>query len=44
MVADVVEQMAAVAAQLEDDGTQQVWAFATESARLPDLRIDELPA
>lgn len=43
VVADVVERMAAVAAQLEDDGTLQVWAFATESTRLPDLRISELP-
>ncbi|MFC0842679.1 VWA domain-containing protein [Streptomyces noboritoensis] len=43
VVADVVERMAAVAAQLEDDGTLQVWAFATESTPLPDLRISELP-
>ncbi|GAA0593353.1 VWA domain-containing protein [Streptomyces crystallinus] len=43
VVADVVERMAAVAAQLEDDGTMQAWAFATESTQLPDLRIGELP-
>ncbi|OAR25842.1 stress response protein [Streptomyces sp. ERV7] len=43
VVTDVVERMAAVAAQLEDDGTLQAWAFATESTRLPDLRIGELP-
>lgn len=43
VVADVAERMAAVSAQLEDDGTLQVWAFASESTRLPDLRIGELP-
>ncbi|MGV9918734.1 VWA domain-containing protein [Streptomyces cellulosae] len=42
-VADVVERMAAVAAQLEDDGEMQAWTFATNPARLPDLRLAELP-
>lgn len=43
VVADVVERMAAVAAQLDDDGEMQAWTFATQPARLPDLRIGELP-
>ncbi|WP_431963996.1 VWA domain-containing protein [Actinacidiphila sp. bgisy160] len=43
VVADVVERMAAVAAQLDDDGDMQAWTFASHSARLPDLRIAELP-
>ncbi|MFJ1809001.1 MULTISPECIES: VWA domain-containing protein [unclassified Streptomyces] len=43
VVADVVERMAAVAAQLDDDGEMQAWTFASESARLPDLRLGELP-
>ncbi|MGA5597930.1 VWA domain-containing protein [Streptomyces cellulosae] len=42
-VADVVERMAAVAAQLDDDGEMQAWTFATNPARLPDLRLAELP-
>ncbi|MEV6103297.1 VWA domain-containing protein [Streptomyces sp. NPDC051940] len=42
-VAGVVERMAAVAAQLDDDGEMQAWTFATNPARLPDLRIGELP-
>nr|WP_169745208.1 VWA domain-containing protein [Streptomyces megasporus] len=42
-IADVVERMAAVAAQLDDDGEMQAWTFATHPARLPDLRIGELP-
>ncbi|MFE7764344.1 VWA domain-containing protein [Streptomyces sp. NPDC057438] len=44
IVADVVERMAAVAAQLDDDGQMQAWTFASHAARLPDLRIGELPA
>ncbi|MGW1671069.1 VWA domain-containing protein [Streptomyces sp. NPDC002324] len=44
IVADVVERMAAVAAQLDDDGEMQAWTFASNAARLPDLRIGELPA
>ncbi len=43
VVADVVERMAAVAAQLDDDGEMQAWTFASNSARLPDLRLGELP-
>ncbi|MFJ5885149.1 VWA domain-containing protein [Kitasatospora cineracea] len=44
VVADVVERMAAVAAQLDEDRTMQAWTFATRPARLPDLRLSELPA
>ncbi|WP_399886615.1 VWA domain-containing protein [Streptomyces sp. BBFR51] len=44
VVADVVERMAAVAAQLDDDGEMQAWTFASNPARLPDLRLGELPA
>lgn len=43
VVADVVERMAAVAAQLDDDGEMQAWTFASHPARLPDLRLGELP-
>ncbi|GGR81574.1 hypothetical protein GCM10010252_20170 [Streptomyces aureoverticillatus] len=43
IVADVVERMAAVAAQLDDDGEMQAWTFASHPARLPDLTIGELP-
>lgn len=43
VVTDVVERMAAVAAQLDDDGEMQAWTFATNALRLPDLRIGELP-
>lgn len=43
VVSDVVERMAAVAAQLDDDGTMQAWTFATNAARLPDLAVGELP-
>ncbi|MDV7088616.1 VWA domain-containing protein [Rhodococcus opacus] len=43
VVGRVVERMAAVAAQLDDDGEMQAFTFASNSARLPDLRIDELP-
>ncbi|MEU9732537.1 VWA domain-containing protein [Streptomyces sp. NPDC048002] len=43
VVADVVERMAAVAAQLDDDGDMQAWTFASNPARLPDFRIGELP-
>lgn len=42
-VADVVERMAAVAAQLDDDGAMQAYTFATNCARLPDLHIADLP-
>ncbi|MBT3154852.1 VWA domain-containing protein [Streptomyces sp. CHD11] len=43
IVTDVVERMAAVAAQLDDDGEMQAWTFASSPARLPDLRLGELP-
>ncbi|MFD7644596.1 VWA domain-containing protein [Kitasatospora sp. NPDC059795] len=43
VVADVVERMAAVAAQLDDDGVMQAWTFATRPARLPDLGLPHLP-
>ncbi|GAA3897133.1 VWA domain-containing protein [Streptomyces lacrimifluminis] len=43
VVADVVERMAAVAAQLDDDGEMQAWTFASHAARLPDLRLGDLP-
>ncbi|MBC9728413.1 VWA domain-containing protein [Streptomyces sp. TRM68367] len=43
VVSDVVERMAAVAAQLDDDGEMQAWTFASNPARLPDLRLGELP-
>ncbi|MFD9072269.1 VWA domain-containing protein [Streptomyces lasiicapitis] len=43
IVADVVERMAAVAAQLDDDGEMQAWTFASNPARLADLTIGELP-
>ncbi len=43
VVADVVERMAAVAAQLDDDGEMQAWTFASNAARLPDLSLGELP-
>jgi stress response protein SCP2 len=42
-VASVAERTAAVAAQLDDDGTMQAWTFATNPARLPDLPIGDLP-
>ncbi|NEK59487.1 stress response protein [Geodermatophilus sabuli] len=42
-VTNVVERMAAVAAQLDDDGQMQAWTFATNCAQLPDLHIGELP-
>ncbi|KOG55372.1 stress response protein [Streptomyces virginiae] len=43
VVADVVERMAAIAAQLDDDGQMQAWTFASQPARLPDLQLGELP-
>ncbi|MEU6345213.1 VWA domain-containing protein [Streptomyces sp. NPDC046977] len=43
VVAGVVERMAAVAAQMDDDGEMQAWTFASFPARLPDLRLAELP-
>lgn len=43
VVADVVERMVAVAAELDDDGVMQAWTFASNAARLPDLSPGELP-
>ncbi|WP_329380310.1 VWA domain-containing protein [Streptomyces sp. NBC_01716] len=43
VVKNVAERMAAVAAQLDDDGEMQAWTFATNPARLPDLVIGDLP-
>ncbi|MGW5620413.1 VWA domain-containing protein [Streptomyces olivaceus] len=43
VVADVVERTAAVAAQLDDDGEMQAWTFASNPARLPELRLGDLP-
>ncbi len=43
VVADVVERMAAVAAQLDVDGSMQAWTFASNPARLPDLSLGDLP-
>ncbi|MGW1496768.1 VWA domain-containing protein [Streptomyces sp. NPDC002402] len=42
-VASVAERMAAVAAQLDDDGEMQAWTFASNPARLPDLAVGDLP-
>lgn len=42
-VAGVAERMAAVAAQLDEDGEMQAWTFASHPARLPDLTIGDLP-
>uniref|UniRef100_UPI000AEEBE63 VWA domain-containing protein n=1 Tax=Nocardia crassostreae TaxID=53428 RepID=UPI000AEEBE63 len=39
----VVERMAAVAAQLDDNGAMLAWTFASNPARLPDLTIGGLP-
>ncbi|MEV8195362.1 MULTISPECIES: VWA domain-containing protein [Rhodococcus] len=43
VVAGVVERMAAVAAQLDDDGRMQAFTFASNSARLPDLVLGDMP-
>ncbi|WP_169812691.1 vWA domain-containing protein, partial [Nocardia acidivorans] len=43
LVHRVVERMAAVAAQLDDNGAMQAWTFATNPARLPDLTIADMP-
>jgi stress response protein SCP2 len=42
-VTRAVERIAAVAAQLDDDGVMQAWSFANEARSLPSLRIGELP-
>ncbi|WP_330179248.1 VWA domain-containing protein [Nocardia sp. NBC_01503] len=43
LVHRVVERMAAVAAQLDDNGAMQAWTFATNPARLPDLTVADMP-
>ena len=43
VVTATVERMAAVCAQLDEDGSMQAWTFATHPARLPDLDIADLP-
>jgi stress response protein SCP2 len=43
VVARVVERMAAVATQLDDDGQMQAFIFATQWAQLPDILIGDLP-
>lgn len=41
-VGRVVERVAAVAASMDDDGTLDVWSYATEALALPPLRVDYL--
>ncbi len=41
-VGRVVERIAAVAATMDDDGTLDVWSYATEALALPPLRVDYL--
>lgn len=43
VVKATVERMAAVSAQLDEDGTMQAWTFGSHPGRLPDLTIGELP-
>lgn len=43
VVTATVERMAAVSAQLDEDGSMQAWTFATHPARLPDLELAGLP-
>jgi hypothetical protein len=43
VVKATVERMAAVSAQLDEDGSMQAWTFATDPARLPDLELGGLP-
>ncbi|BCJ65892.1 VWA domain-containing protein [Polymorphospora rubra] len=42
-MARAVERTAAVAAQLDDDGTMQSWMFASRPGQLPDLEIGDMP-
>lgn len=42
VVAEIVERMAAIALQVDDDGALDAWIFATEFARLPPLRVAEI--
>lgn len=43
VVGRIVERLAPIAASLDDDGSLDAWAFADDFARLPSLRIPELP-
>ncbi len=43
VVRATVERMAAVSAQLDEDGSMQAWTFASNPGRLPDLAIADLP-
>jgi stress response protein SCP2 len=42
VVADIVERVAAIALQVDDDGALDAWIFATEFARLPPLKVAEI--
>ncbi|MEW2355761.1 VWA domain-containing protein [Spirillospora sp. NPDC029432] len=44
VVADIVERMAAIALQVDNDAALDAWIFATEFARLPPLRVAEIEA
>ncbi|MGI5420464.1 VWA domain-containing protein [Actinomadura luteofluorescens] len=44
VVAEIVERMAAIALQVDDDGALDAWIFALEFARLPPLRVAEIEA
>jgi len=43
VVGRLVERLAQVAARLDSDGSLDAWAFADDFARLPSLRIPDLP-
>ncbi|UGQ15189.1 VWA domain-containing protein [Yinghuangia sp. ASG 101] len=43
-VGRLVERMAPIAARLDSDGSLDAWIFADDFARLPPLRVPELPA
>jgi stress response protein SCP2 len=43
-VAEIVERMAAIALQVDDDAALDAWIFATGFARLPPLRVAEIEA
>ncbi|WP_425547871.1 vWA domain-containing protein [Actinocorallia longicatena] len=42
VVADVVERMAAIALQIDDDASLDAWIFATTFARLPSVQVGDL--
>ncbi|MFB4315822.1 VWA domain-containing protein [Actinomadura sp. 21ATH] len=44
VVADIVERMAAIALQVDDDAALEAWIFATDFARLPPLKVAEIQA